>query len=184
MADPPRELITFCADEWPRLVGALTLVTGNRDVADELAQDTLVQVCRHWRKISRYDAPGAWAHRVAMNLANSHYRRRAAERRAVTRLHQRGGATPASATNATPVDTADALAVRSAVRSLPTRQRMVIVLRYYLDLPVAETAQAMQCPEGTVKTLTRQAILALRQTGIVDDDSAVYIEMEKPSDVH
>jgi DNA-directed RNA polymerase specialized sigma24 family protein len=44
-------------------------------LAEELAQETMVRVARDWEKVSRLDAPGAWAYRVAMNLARSHFRR-------------------------------------------------------------------------------------------------------------
>jgi RNA polymerase sigma factor (sigma-70 family) len=77
-------------------------------------------------------------------------------------------------------DTASALAVRHAVAQLPVRQRSALVLRYFADLSVAETADAMRCPEGTVKTLTRQAILALRDQGLVGDAG---IEQESMADV-
>ena len=43
-----------------------------------------------------------------------------------------------------------------------TEQRTALVLRFFADLSVAETAAAMRCPEGTVKTLTRAAIASLR----------------------
>jgi RNA polymerase sigma factor (sigma-70 family) len=95
---------------------------------------------------------------VAINLANSYFRRRAAETRAKRRLldRQRVDA-PAG------VDPAAAIAIRTAVASLPRRQRTALVLRYYADLPVHDVASAMGCPEGTVKSLTSKAIASLRQ---------------------
>jgi RNA polymerase sigma factor (sigma-70 family) len=161
----------FCRREWPRLVGALSLFTGDTDLAEEIAQETLARVCRDWRKVSQLAAPGAWAHRVAINLARSHFRHRA-----VVRKH----ASALVATATVDHDTASALAVREAVASLPVRQRSALVLRYFADLSVAETAEAMRCPEGTVKTLTRQAILALRNLGLVTDAG---IEQESMADV-
>ena len=159
-ADTLDDVDSFCRREWPRLVGSLSLFTGNADLAEELAQETLARVCRDWRKVSGLAAPGAWAHRVAINLARSHYRHRA-----VARKHASALVSPTSVDD----DTASALAVREAVARLPVRQRSALVLRYFSDLSVAETAEAMRCPEGTVKTLTRQAILALRNQGLVSD---------------
>jgi RNA polymerase sigma factor (sigma-70 family) len=161
----------FCRREWPRLVGALSLFTGDADLAEELAQETLARVCRDWRKVSQLAAPGAWAHRVAINLARSYFRHRA-----VVRKHTSALAAIATVDD----DTASALAVRHAVAQLPVRQRSALVLRYFADLSVAETADAMRCPEGTVKTLTRQAILALRDQGLVGDAG---IEQESMADV-
>jgi RNA polymerase sigma-70 factor (ECF subfamily) len=150
----------FCRREWPRLVGSLSLFTGDGDLAQELAQETLARVCRDWRKVSTLDSPGAWAHRVALNLARSHFRHRAVARRYGHRIE--------AAPNYAP-DPTTVIAVRQAVAGLPLRQRTALVLRYFADLSVAETAEAMRCPEGTVKTLTRQAILALRTTGLLTD---------------
>jgi DNA-directed RNA polymerase specialized sigma24 family protein len=56
----------------------------------------------------------------------------------------------------------DALVVRQCVAELPERQRVAIVLRYVADLSVRDTARVMRCPEGTVKTLTFEAIRMLR----------------------
>jgi RNA polymerase sigma factor (sigma-70 family) len=162
---------SFCRREWPRLVGALSLFTGDADLAEEIAQETLARVCRDWRKVSTLAAPGAWAHRVAINLAHSHYRRRA-----VAQKHASALLSPVTVDD----DTASALAVRQAVARLPVRQRSALVLRYFADLSVAETAEAMRCPEGTVKTLTRQAILELRNQGLVSDAG---IEQESMADV-
>ena len=68
------ELAEFCHAEYRRLVGALSLYCRDRHVAEELAQDTLVRLIRDWSQVRRLDSPSAWAHRVAINLANSHLR--------------------------------------------------------------------------------------------------------------
>jgi RNA polymerase sigma factor (sigma-70 family) len=168
----PEDVSAFCRREWPRLVGSLSLFTGDGDLAQELAQETLARVCRDWNKVSTLDAPGAWAHRVALNLARSHFRHRAVARRHAQRL--------AVAVASEESDAATAIAVRTAVALLPVRQRTALVLRYFADLSVAETAETMRCPEGTVKTLTRQAILALRTAGLITDAG---IEEESMADV-
>jgi RNA polymerase sigma-70 factor (sigma-E family) len=144
---------TFCRELHPRLVGALALHCGDRDVAAELAQETLARVWERWPTVERMDSPEAWAFRVAFNLAASRYRRRAAERRA----HDRLGPVDDHA-----ADVADALAVRAAVAALPCRQRSALVLRYFADLSVERTAEVLGCAPGTVKSLTSQAIAALR----------------------
>jgi RNA polymerase sigma factor (sigma-70 family) len=168
------EVSAFCRREWPRLVGSLSLFTGDGDLAQELAQETLARVCRDWHKVSSLDAPGAWAHRVALNLARSHFRHRAVARRHTSRL------VAAAEARADEPDAATAVAVRAAVAELPLRQRTALVLRYFADLSVAETAETMRCPEGTVKTLTRSAILALRTAGLITDTG---IEEESMADV-
>lgn len=72
MTDDPA---AFCAAQHRRLVGLLSLQVGDRHVAEELAQDVLLKVCEHW---SELNDPVAWMHRVAINHANSWFRRRAA----------------------------------------------------------------------------------------------------------
>lgn len=152
-------MAAFCYREHARLVGALTLFVGERDVAEELAQDALVRACQRWEHLERMESPRAWLHTVGMNLARSWVRRRAAERRARARHDAR----PAPADSG--ADTADRIAVRAAVAALPERQRMAVVLRYYADLPAAQVADRMGCAEATVRALTHQAISALRRSG-------------------
>lgn len=147
------------------LLAPLTLYCGDRDVAEVLAQETLVRVCRDWKRVRMMAAPGAWAHRVGLNLADSWYTRRRAERRATERLSSRpDGRHDADAT--------DAIAVREAVANLPPRRRMALILRYYADLPVEQVATLMHCRPGTVKALTAQAVAQLRDRGGLADEEA------------
>jgi RNA polymerase sigma-70 factor (ECF subfamily) len=162
-AETEHELDAFVRREHPRLVGALSLYLGDAGAAEELAQEALLRAYRRWDEVSRLESPGGWVHRVAMNLAASWSRSRAAGRRAAARLEAR--AVVAFANQPGPTDAAEALAVRNAVRALPEQQRRALVLRYYADLSVADTAAAMGCPEGTVKTLTSRAVAALRTQG-------------------
>jgi RNA polymerase sigma-70 factor (sigma-E family) len=157
--DTAQELAGFCRSEHPRLVGTLSLYTGDADLAEELAQEALVRVCQHWSRVGRLESPGGWAHRVAINLANSSFRSRAAKQRATARLQ-------AAQTDPDSIDVTDAVAVRRAVAALPDRQRTALVLRYFADFPVSEVAGLMGCPEGTVKTLTFEAIRSLRRAGL------------------
>jgi RNA polymerase sigma-70 factor (sigma-E family) len=157
-----RELAAFCLEEWPKLVAVLSLYCGDRDLAEDVAQEALLRACTHWAKVSRADAPDRWLYRVAFNLTKSHWRRRKVARRVEQRAR---GDISLPLDDA---DAADAVAVRAAVSALPVRQRQAVVLRYYVDLPVGEVARFMSCPEGTVKTLTSRAIATLRLQGLVD----------------
>ena len=165
-----RALVEFCRAEWPRLVGSLSLDVGSRDVAEDLAQEALARVCAHWRRVRRADSPSAWAHRVAFNLAKSHGRRQATWARVRTRAVD-------APLGAVDPDRASVLAVRDALTTLPTAQRQVLILRYFADLSVRDTAAAMHCPENTVKTHTRRALEALRSSGLLDD--AIDIDDEE-----
>ena len=136
-------------------MGSLSLYCGDAYLGEELAQEALTRVVRDWKRVQKMDVPEAWLHRVAFNLANSFFRRRAAEARAKDRM--------AIEEESTREDrSADDIAVREAVASLPRRQRTALILRYFVGMSVRQTAEAMGCPEGTVKTLSHKAIGQLR----------------------
>jgi RNA polymerase sigma-70 factor (ECF subfamily) len=156
----PTDLTEFCEAEWPRLVGALSLYTGDADLAEELAQEAVARACRHWRTVRTMDAPGAWLHRVARNLAHSHFRRK----RVGDRVNEQVAVVEHVAS------VADAVAIRAVVAALPDRERDAIVLRFYLGYSVRETAEELDVPEGTVKTLTHRAVGRMRDAGFVDEE--------------
>jgi RNA polymerase sigma-70 factor (sigma-E family) len=147
-------LEVFCRREHPRLVGTLSLYCGDVAVAEEIAQEALYRACRRWPQVAEMAAPGAWVHRVAVNLANSAYRRR--------RLERRVAAGPPAPVDPDDPDVAGALVVRQAVAVLPRRQRAALVLRHFGGYSVAETAELLGVSEGAVKQLTHRAITALR----------------------
>lgn len=164
------ELVAFCEDAYPRLVRMLGLYCGSREVAEELAQETLARVWRHWRKVQGLDQPLAWAQRVGLNLAKSHFRSTSAERRAKKRLEGRPVQTH------TDPDAADKQAVRDAISRLPDRQKTVLLLHYYLDLSFAQVADWMNAPEGTVKSLAHRAVKRLREEeGLLDLEEALNV---------
>ena len=152
------DLDRFCVEQYPRLVGSLTLYCGSQEVAQVIAQDALVKLCERWGAVSGMVSPGAWLHRVAINAANSQFTRQRAERRAMQRFGAQGQQAAAP-------DPADAIAVRAAVAQLSPRRRQALVLRYFADFTVEQTALAMRCRPGTVRALTAQALQQLRDSG-------------------
>lgn len=151
------ELAVFCGREHQRLVAALDLVCGSLPLAEDLAQETLVRVCQHWSRIRTMESPAAYAHRIALNLANSSFRRRAVERRADVRLR-------ADESHVwTDPDPANAVAVREALQQLRPDQRRVLVMRYYLGYSVNETADVLRMPVGSVKTHALRGLARLRE---------------------
>jgi RNA polymerase sigma-70 factor (ECF subfamily) len=153
----------FCETVHSSLYGALFLYCGSRETAEDLTQETLLRVWRNWASVSTMDRPDRWALRVAFNLAKSGFRRLRVARR-VAAL-QNG-----SLASETDADPTDAIAVRAAVATLPPRQRAAIVLRYFNDFSVADTAAVLGCAEGTVKALTSQAVANLRTRMTADID--------------
>lgn len=147
----------FVASGSARLLRSAYLLTGDRDLSEDLLQVVLVRTARRW-EVAR-DSPHAYAHRVLVNLL--HDRRRHLSRRVREQplgpLEDRLGAM-ADRTEGL----IDRMAMIGAVRGLPARQREVVVLRFFADLSVSETAAAIGSSDGTVKTHTSRALLALR----------------------
>lgn len=168
-ADP--DLAAFCRREHSRLVGLLALYTGNRAVAEELAQEAFIRLYRQWPRIEQMASPQAWLSGVGLNLARSWWRRVYAEQRA----NRRHNARPEHAAASEP---ADVLAIRAAVATLPRRQRAALVLRYYGGLSVDETAETLGCAPGTVKSLTHKAIASLRT--VLDDSQSKELRDDSP----
>jgi len=156
----PVDPAQFCEDVRGRLVAALVLYTGDRHLAEELAQEALARAWERWDTVGAMASPEGWAFRTARNLAVSRWRRRAIERRARV------------ATAPVVVDPAEGVAIRAAVSALPERQRATVVARYFLGLSVAETAEQLRCAEGTVKAATSQALESLRSRGFIDELNA------------
>ncbi len=156
VADTRTRFAGFCRSQHPRLVGLLVLYTGDRELAHDLAQETLARL---WRDRGRWDRIGSlsgYAVQTALNLAKNEFRRTAVRRRHLRRLE----AEP-SVRHHDP-DGAQAVMVRDAIAALPERKRRALILRYYADLSVEDTARVMDTRPNTVKTLTRRAIADLR----------------------
>jgi RNA polymerase sigma-70 factor (ECF subfamily) len=171
--DAERDPAAFCAEVGGRLTGSLVLFCGDRALGEELAQEALIRALERWARVSRLDSPEAWVFHVGFNLAKSARRQRQAEQLAQGRLERE------RTRHAELPDTSAALALRDAVKALPPRQRAVVLIRYFAGLDVRETARAMRCAEGTVKSLTHKAIAALRASGLVDD-----AEVFDDADIH
>lgn len=154
---------SFCVEQYPRLVGALTLYTGDACLAEELAQESLARALARWDRVCAAATPGAYVHRIAINIANSHFRRRRAAARAMTR---HGPGQP----HCDP-DGADTVAVREAIASLPRRQRQIVVLRYHSQLTLREVADILGMTEGAAKALNHRATLTLRHL-LTDEEHA------------
>jgi RNA polymerase sigma-70 factor (sigma-E family) len=147
----------FVADSTDGLLRTAYLIVWDLPEAEDLVQETLFKVARRWPKASRMEHPAAYARRILVNLAldgSLKRSRRRAELNAARPIHP---AVPAA-----PLDTHDEL--HAALVALPPRQRAVLVLRYFLDLPEAEVAAALQCSLGTVKSTASRGLARLEQT--------------------
>ncbi|MBM0207128.1 SigE family RNA polymerase sigma factor [Micromonospora sp. STR1s_5] len=145
--------VAFVEVAWQRHIRLAMLLAGDRWRAEELLQDSLVRMYERWRKLSRLDDPHAYLRRCLVNNHTSMWRRRRREN-LVAEVPER--ATRSSSTD-------DVLALRQALLALPPKQRAVVVLRHYEDLPEREVARVLGCSVGTVKSQHSRAMEKLRQ---------------------
>jgi RNA polymerase sigma-70 factor (sigma-E family) len=149
-----RAFEVFVADASGRLMRTAYLLSGDRGHAEDLVQATLLRTARRWHRARQQ--PEAYARRVLVNLAKDRWRS----------LRRRVGEV-AVTTDVVVVPEDDGVLERehllAAMRDLPSGQRAVLVLRYFDDLSVAETAAALDCSEGTVKSQTARALERMRR---------------------
>lgn len=150
----PDDLDGFVAEHYRRLVGLLVLRVGRRDIAEDLAHESLIKLVKNWDRVRVMDNPWAWLATVAINQSISRWRRLAVAERTERRL----------AVDETGPDHESLTDLLQVVAALPERQRTALLLRHHARLSVRETATAMGCAEGTVKSLTNRATNNLRAT--------------------
>ena len=124
-----------------RLVRALTVAGGSREVAADAVQEAFVKAHLHWRRIRRYDDPVGWIRRVAVNRLHDEHRRLRRKATAERRM-----ANERSSTGEPVLDETAAL-----LAGLPRQQRMAVALFYVDGMSVAEVAAAMRLSVGAVK---------------------------------
>jgi RNA polymerase sigma-70 factor (sigma-E family) len=122
--------------------------------ADDLVQLAITRLYVHWDRARQMEHPDAYARTILVREFLGE-RRSGWARRVVL-----GPALPEAAGPAHDSDTA--LDMRAVLAGLPPRQRATLVLRYYCDLNVEQTAQLLECSTGTVKSQTAKALEALR----------------------
>jgi RNA polymerase sigma-70 factor (ECF subfamily) len=145
----------FYRDTCQRLFDCLVGLTANRAEAQDLVHEAYARAWQRWQTVGGYADPEAWVRTVARRLAVSHWRRA----RSALRAYRRTGPAPS-----TPGPDVEHVALVSALAQLSMRHREVIVLHHLVELPVAQVAQELGVPEGTVKARLsrgRRALAAL-----------------------
>lgn len=151
----------FFADEQERLLRVLSVITGSRREAEDLAQEAFVKVFERWDAVSTMDEPAGYLHRTAMNLFRNQYRRaRVALGRAV-------GLGPDQDVFK-PVEDRDA--ATRALGALTSRQRAALVLTVALGYSGEETGRLLGIKPSTVWALTHQARAALQRLPEATDE--------------
>jgi RNA polymerase sigma-70 factor (sigma-E family) len=161
------EFENFVARSTETLTRTAYLIVWDLPEAEDLVQETMLKVARRWHRVRRMEHPTAYARRILVNLALGDATRRSRRRNELA-----GEALPErsdESCESDAIDTQDEL-IR-ALAALPPRQRTVLVLRYFLDLPEAEVAAAMKCSLGTVKSTASRGLARLEQTLRTTDDT-------------
>jgi RNA polymerase sigma-70 factor (sigma-E family) len=132
------------------------LLTGDRALAEDIAQDAFVRVVGRLGHLRDPGAFDAYLRRAVINLAKNHHRRQAIERRFLSRSTTLG-----DVPNHEP-QLVDRRAIVAALARLSERQRAAIVLRYYEDLSEDAIATILRCRPATVRSLIARGVQSLR----------------------
>ncbi|GAB1513652.1 RNA polymerase sigma factor [Actinophytocola sp. KF-1] len=139
------------------------LFCGDWHLAEDLMQATLIKVYRSWARVQKHDSLANYGRTVLLRTWLDEKRRpwRRSE-------HSAADVPESPDPSADPAASAHRSWVRDVVHQallrLPPRQRAAVVLRYFDDLSVAETAAVMGCSHGTVKSQTARGLETLRGT--------------------
>jgi RNA polymerase sigma-70 factor (sigma-E family) len=145
----------FMRGRWPAMVRLAYALTGDLGYAEDVAQSAFARAYAAWGRVRGTGDPDAYVRRIVINENRKRFRRqRVAE--------DLTGDPPEVADSAGP-GPEEREALLDALGRLGPRQRAVVVLRYLLDMSEAETAEALNCSVGTVKSQASRALATLRQ---------------------
>ncbi|MFD8483648.1 SigE family RNA polymerase sigma factor [Kitasatospora sp. NPDC059673] len=153
----PPEFRDFAAARSRHLVRTAYLLTGgDAHLAEDLAQEALGKLYGSWRRVSRMANPAGYARTVLVNTFLSHRRRRSSREHVTDTFAE-------SATPAMPAaDPALRVTLLQALAELPQQDRAVLILRYWEDLGVEETATALRLTPSAVRSRAARALSRLR----------------------
>ncbi|MGD8149582.1 SigE family RNA polymerase sigma factor [Ornithinimicrobium sp. Y1694] len=145
--------VEFATQAKPWLLSTAWMLTGDRHVAEDLVQETLVRLYLKWRTVQD-GQPSAYARRTLVNLRTDRWRR--------TRREVVGDPLEEAARHTDLGAQTLSADLVSALQTLPARERECVVYRHYLDLTERATADALGISVGSVKGYTSRGLAALR----------------------
>jgi RNA polymerase sigma-70 factor (ECF subfamily) len=135
-----------------------TAILGNRAEAEDATQDALIQAWRHWSQLRDHGRFEHWFDRILVNTCRNRLRRS-------NRWPTDDLSSELASSGGDPIGHADDRdQMRDALIHLTPDHRVVIALRFYLDLPISEIASRLRVPEGTVNSRLHYALEQLRGT--------------------
>ncbi|MEU0940639.1 MULTISPECIES: SigE family RNA polymerase sigma factor [unclassified Embleya] len=154
-AEEVADFRAFVESRWSGLVRTAYLLSGDHAIAEDVAQTALTKTYLNWRRVRRADSPDAYVRRILVNTNTSRFRKR--------RVAEHLRAEPPERIGEDPYVRADQRQMlRTALADLPARQRAIIVLRYWDDLPEAEVSRILGCSLGAVKSQAARGLAKLR----------------------
>ena len=161
METQPDAFRDYVAGRSARLLKTAWLLTGDWHLAEDLLQTALAKTSLAWHRIERYESVDAYVRRALVTTYASWWRRKwRAETPTIN--------VPEFMSTQDVYDEVDLReSVRRALIELPARQRAVVVLRYFEDLSEADTAAALGCSVGAVKSHASRALSKLRESSLL-----------------
>jgi RNA polymerase sigma-70 factor (sigma-E family) len=150
-----RGYVEYVTARMPALHRTAYLMCGTADLADDVVQSTLTTLFQHWPRICRADNVDAYVHRMLVRKLIDTKRLKWTSVLLMRFTPERPAPAPADQPE-------ERDAVMRALATLPRGQRTVIVLRYLCDLSVEETAAALGCSLGNVKSQAARGLVTLR----------------------
>jgi RNA polymerase sigma-70 factor (sigma-E family) len=154
---PVNEFETYVRSHGLQLCRIAFLLTGDRHLAEDVVQASLAKAAVRWERIVAAGDPTPYVRQVIVHEAIAWRRRRS------------NCEVPVAVVPEVPLDSSPELSLdrrdrlQHALVRVPARQRAAVVLRFYEDLSEAETARAMGCSVGTVKSQTAKGLARLRE---------------------
>jgi RNA polymerase sigma-70 factor (sigma-E family) len=174
-ADLEGEYVEYARASLDRLRRMAYVLCGDRHLAADVVQDTLVRLYTSWHRVRAMEHVDAYVHRMLLRRFLEERRRPWARIRLTATVPETVASPPPP-----PPSVEERSELVAALRQVPPRQRAVLVLRFLYDLPVDEVATLLDTTAGTVKSQTSRGLATLRR--LLDDDEPVAARTSRGSD--
>jgi RNA polymerase sigma-70 factor (sigma-E family) len=155
-ATADEEFSEFMHARWPQLVRLGYGLTGDRQLAEDLAQTAFARAYASWSRVRRADDPDAYVRRIVVNANKNRFRKVRVSEMLTDSLPELAGARDSSSQRD------DRAVLMQALMRLSYGQRAAVVLRYWLDMTETETAAVLGCSVGNVKSQAARGLAKLR----------------------
>ncbi len=155
------EFSDFMHGRWPALVRLGYGLTGDLQLAEDLAQTAFARAYASWGRVRRADNPDAYLRRIVVNANKNRFRKLRVDELLTDSVPDLLSAPDGADQRG------EQASLRAALMQLPYGQRAAVVLRYWLDLTETETAAVLGCSVGNVKSQSARAVAKLRANAVL-----------------